>query len=323
MRSYRYVIEEKYQGMRVQDYLKQVHGYSRRNLIKLKQLPDGLVLNGKRIRTVDLLHTGDLLETAFPDDLRTPVAVPADPAIIRYEDDDVMVLDKPPFMPVHESKLHQEDTLANLFAGICEQRGQPLAFRPVNRLDRDTSGLVVAAKNSHYASILWKSVKKEYLAVICGVPQQDFFRIEAPISRKEDSLIERCVREDGQYALTDCQVLSKGEGYSLCRVRIATGRTHQIRVHMAYLGYPLAGDTLYGMDQKWIDRHALHCFLARFPDLSRQHVKEVFSPLPQDFLRLMERTGLTLPRPMPDFPSDAEQPSGKSGYGVPVNEQGK
>ncbi len=306
MRSYRYVIGREQDGMRVQDYLKQVHGYSRRNLIKLKQLPSGLVLNGSRTRTVDILHTGDVLETAFPDDLRTPVAVPADPAIIQYEDDDVMVLDKPPFMPVHESKRHQEDTLANLFAGICEQRGQPMAFRPVNRLDRDTSGLVVAAKNSHSASILWKNVKKEYLAVVCGTPPQDVIRIEAPIARKGDSLIERCVQEGGQYALTHCQVLSRGDGYSLCRVRIATGRTHQIRVHMAYLGYPLAGDTLYGTDQKWIGRHALHCFAARFPDVSRQHIREVSSPLPQDFVRLMEQAGLALPQPLPGFPAQIE-----------------
>ncbi len=302
MRSYRYVICKEHDGMRVQDYLKQVHGYSRRNIIKLKQLPTGLVLNGSRIRTVDLLHLGDVLETSFPDDKRTPTAVEADPGILVYEDDDVMVLDKPPFMPVHESKRHQEDTLANLFAGICAQRGQSLSFRPINRLDRDTSGLVVAAKNSHYASILWKSVKKEYLAVVCGVLPQNYYRIEAPIARKEDSLIERYVSDKGQSALTHCLVISRGKGYSLCRVRIETGRTHQIRVHMAYLGYPLAGDTLYGEDRRWINRHALHCYVARFPDLSRKHNREVFSPLPQDFLTLMECAGLTLQQPMPDFP---------------------
>ena len=119
MRSYRYLIDENYDGMRVQDYLKQVHGYSRRNIIKLKQLETGLVQNGVRTRTVDILHRGDALEISFPDDERTPLAVPADFSIISYEDEDVMVLDKPPFMPVHESKRHQEDTLANLFAGIC------------------------------------------------------------------------------------------------------------------------------------------------------------------------------------------------------------
>ncbi len=302
MRSYRYIIREDQEGMRVQDYLKQVHHYSRRNIIKLKQLPTGLVLNGSRIRTVDVLHQGDVLETSFPDDTRTPTAVHADPHVLVYEDEDVMVLDKPPFMPVHESKRHQEDTLANLFAGICAQRGEALSFRPINRLDRDTSGLVVAAKNSHYASILWKSVKKEYLAVVCGVLPKDYYRIEAPIARKEDSLIERCISEEGQYALTHCLVLSRGEGYTLCRVKIETGRTHQIRVHMAYLGYPLAGDTLYGTDQRWIHRHALHCYVARFPDLSEKETREVFSPLPQDFLTLMDCAGLTLEHPMPDFP---------------------
>lgn len=304
MRSYRYLIDENYDGMRVQDYLKQVHGYSRRNIIKLKQLETGLVQNGVRTRTVDILHRGDALEISFPDDERTPLAAPADLSIISYEDEDVMVLDKPPFMPVHESKRHQEDTLANLFAGICAQRGESISFRPVNRLDRDTSGLVVAAKNSHYASILWKSVKKEYLAVVCGAPPQNYYRVEAPIARKEDSLIERMVSDEGQYALTHCLVLSRGAGYALCRVRIDTGRTHQIRVHMAHLGFPLAGDTLYGTDQSLINRHALHCYVARFPDLDRTRTIEVRSALPQDFLTLMERAGLTMPYPMPDFPAE-------------------
>lgn len=301
MRSYRYVIDAENDGMRVQDYLKQVHGYSRRNIIKLKQLETGLVQNGVRTRTVDILHAGDVLDITFPDDARTPLAVEADPSIIVYEDEDVMVLDKPPFMPVHESKRHQEDTLANLFAGICGQRGESFCFRPINRLDRDTSGLVVAAKNSHYASILWKSVKKEYLAIVCGVPPRDYYRMEAPIARKEDSLIERHVSEQGQYALTHCRILSRGENYSLCRVKIDTGRTHQIRVHMAHLGFPLAGDTLYGVDNALINRHALHCFVARFPDLDRKRTIEVRSPLPRDFLALMERAGLTLPQPLPEF----------------------
>ena len=165
-------------------------------------------------------------------------------------------------------------------------------FRPVNRIDKNTSGLVLCAQNSFAAPLLADSAQKCYLAIVQGILPLGPGQVEAPIARRGDSIIGRCVREDGKYSLTRYNVLGVGTGHSLVACTPCTGRTHQIRVHMAYIGHPLAGDTLYGGSDSILSRHALHCAVLRFTHpVSRQAVR-IQSELPPDMAALAHSEGL-------------------------------
>jgi 23S rRNA pseudouridine1911/1915/1917 synthase len=173
---------------------------------------------------------------------------------VVYDDEDVVVFNKPVNMPVHPSIKHQGDTLGNCFSAMYPG----LTFRPVNRLDKDTSGLCVVAKNAHSANLLQSTVSKVYYAAVCGVLEGGG-RINAPIGRVSESIILRQVMADGQEAVTDYDVVTTNGRYTLVKVTPITGRTHQIRVHFSYIGHPLAGDDMYGGDTSDIKEQALHC----------------------------------------------------------------
>ena len=173
---------------------------------------------------------------------------------VLYEDRDVIVFDKPADMPVHESIKHRGDTLANCYAAVCAG----LTFRPVNRLDRDTAGCVVAAKTRYGAAILQGSIEKVYTGLVPPTKLSGG-RICAPIARQEESIILRCVRDDGKFAATCWQVIERRADSTLCRFMLETGRTHQIRVHMAHIGLPLLGDDMYGGDCSARTGQALMC----------------------------------------------------------------
>lgn len=180
---------------------------------------------------------------------------------VAFENDSLVVFNKPSGMPVHPSIRHQGDTLGNFFA----HRYPSLTFRSVNRLDRDTSGLCIIAKDALAAKLLQGSCKKVYYAAVHGViPEKG--TIDAPIARERESIILRCVREDGQRAVTHFRRLETNGKYSLAEVLLETGRTHQIRVHFAHMGAPLAGDDLYGGLREDISRQALHCGSLSFSD---------------------------------------------------------
>jgi len=221
----------------------------------------GITCEGKLIRTVDdvppgaevVLDITDENEIVPNSELKVPVV---------FENDSVIVFDKPQGMPVHPSMNHYEDTLGNYFSALYPE----LTFRPVNRLDRNTSGLCVVAKNQHSAARLQRAVKKVYYAVVCGRPAEKSGTIDAPIKRQTESLITRCVAPDGQRAVTHYTVVSSGEKYSFVRINLETGRTHQIRVHFSYTGYPLAGDDLYGGNCEDAIGQTLHCGEVSFPD---------------------------------------------------------
>ena len=248
-------------------------GVSRRLAAKLKRTPDGITINGNHVRTVDVICAGDVVAIKNIDEsLLEPNAVLKVPIV--YEDEGVVVFDKPAGMPVHPSHKHQGDTLGNCFAAMFPA----LTFRPINRLDKDTSGLCAAAKSAYAANLLTGNISKVYAAVTEGVPipkpienplikwygTEDGFRIEAPIGRTADSVITREVREDGQSAVTN-YTIEKGNGkFALLRISLETGRTHQIRVHFSSLGHPLAGDDLYGGSLDYCKRQALHCCEMRF-----------------------------------------------------------
>lgn len=256
-------------------------GYSRRLITRLKHTENGITRRGVTVRTVDPVFAGETV-LLFTEPEETLLPVPELKVPILWEDGDAVVFDKPPAMPVHPSMKHRLDTLGNCFAAMYPE----LAFRPVTRLDRDTSGCVLAAKSQHAASRLQRGFGKEYLAVCCGdAPPSGV--IEAPIARERDSLIKRCVREGGRAALTRFEHIAGNGKYTLCRVFPETGRTHQIRVHFAHIGLPLAGDDLYGGSREDIGRQALHCAKLTFISASGEPVT-VCSPLPEDMKKLTE-----------------------------------
>ena len=230
-------------------------GLSSRAFVKQKYLPGGLVKNGQPCRSVDLLRAGDRLCLTLPEEAETYQAVEG-PLSILYEDQDYLAVDKPPAMPVHPSPGHDRDSLLNRVAFHYQRTGQAPAFRPLYRLDKDTSGILLVGK--HRAAVSSAQVEKTYYAVCQGELSGDG-TVEAPIGLEPDSKIRRCCREDGQPAVTHWQVLASQEGHTLLRLRLETGRTHQIRVHMAHLGHPLAGDDLYGGSRYRLCRQALHC----------------------------------------------------------------
>lgn len=264
----------------LQSFLLGRKGVSRRLLTKLKRINGGITRNNEPIRSVDIVFPGDEIvlrpeDTSFLEpngSLNVPIA---------FENESLVIFDKPGGMPVHPSIKHQGDTLGNYFA----YRYPELTFRPVNRLDRDTSGLCIAAKDAHAANLLQGNCKKVYFAAVHGIPEERG-TIDAPIARERESIILRCVREDGQPSVTNYIRLRAGERYSLMEVRPETGRTHQIRVHFACIGHPLAGDDMYGGSRENIDRQALHCGEIIFTEPISGEEITVISPLPDDIENL-------------------------------------
>lgn len=280
MREISITVPQEFDGAQSQSLLK-AHGFSRRAIIGLKQ-SGGLTRSGTILRTVDKVHSGEVITVRLEESGSAPSPSAELNAPIVYEDEDVIVFDKPPFMPVHPSQRHRTDTLANRFAAVCPG----LPFRPINRLDRNTSGLCVCAKNQLAAAVLSGSLEKVYFAVTCGAPSGGL--IDAPIGREDGSIIRRCVTPDGKHAVTEYSGAGGNERHTLLRVTLRTGRTHQIRVHMAYLGFPLCGDDMYGGDCSEIGRQALHCGEVDLILPVTQKRVHISSPLPEDMAALIK-----------------------------------
>lgn len=294
MREIHYPITAEEAGLAIEPFLKKKHGYSTRTIKKLKHYPEGIRLNGVHARTIDLLSEGDDLCITFLDDdsnLDNYIRYDSDVEIC-YEDDDVMVYNKPPFMPCHQSIGHAADTLANVFAAHCDKLGQMLMYRPLNRLDRDTTGAVLIGKTRFSAAAIGGGFHKVYRAIVCGVPEPREGRIDLPIRREKEEEMRRIVAEDGQRAVTNYKVISDNGAYSLVDFTLETGRTHQIRVHMSHIGYPLIGDVMYGQPSEKINRQALHCAKVGFEHPVTHEAVEVHCPLPDDMKKLCAEFGL-------------------------------
>ena len=225
----------------------------------------GIILNGTTVTVRATVREGDRVEIYLNEE-RSEGIPPMDiPLRVLYEDDDILAVDKPTNMPTHPSKGNTLPTLANAVMGYY---GGDFVFRSVNRLDRDTSGVVIIAKNQISASNLSSSMKKglwrkKYHAIVDGCPEPKSARIDAPIERIEEGNIKRTVRPDGKRAVTDYRVIEKYDDCSLCEISLLTGRTHQIRVHMAYVGHPLRSDFLYGVESE--ADYFLRCVEISFP----------------------------------------------------------
>ena len=225
-----------------------------------------------------------------------PVELPLE---VLYEDEAVLLLNKPPYIAVHPSAGRTEPTVANAVVAHYQKSGTPAAFRPLNRLDRNTSGLLLAAKNAHAAHVLSDAradgrLRKAYYAVALG-RLEGGGTIDQPIRIREGSCIAREVGEGGKPSVTLWQALASDGDITLLRVVIDTGRTHQIRVHMAWFGHPLAGDTLYGNDGARLPRHALHCAETVFPHPESGAQMQFICPLPEDIAGLLRQHGLPNP----------------------------
>ena len=286
-RRLQYTIPHEYSSRRVLDFLKHL-GFSHRLITKLKQAPDGILLNGEHIRTIDPMSEGDVLEINLPTDKKESISIPVEmPLDIIYEDDDILVLNKPAMLAVHESHNHLGDTLSNAVAFHLKKEGKPSVFRAVGRLDKGTSGLMVCALNRYAASRLSGKIKKQYLAIATGIYEGEG-TIDAPIYRPDPILTVRTVDERGERAITHWKALKNDGENTLLRVKLETGRTHQIRVHFASLGTPLVGDTMYGTPDERICHQALHCCECRFVHPVKNEEMHFFCDMPDDMKSIIE-----------------------------------
>lgn len=285
-------VEKEYDALTVKDYLIK-HGFSKPLLTKLKHSSSCLLQNNAATYFYCKVKTGDrlfvLVREAAPSEHILPVFLPL---TILYEDEDILVVNKAAGMPVHPSLKNYDNTLANAIAWYYRDEASPFVFRCINRLDRDTSGLTVIAKNPLSGAILSRSMKKgdfsrTYYAAVTGCPPEKG-TITAPIAREGESIIRRIVDfEKGQPAITHFERIQVGNSYSLIKLNLETGRTHQIRVHMNHLGYPLPGDFLYNPDMTHIHRQALHAKSLSFPHPITGKVMSFDSELPDDIMNLL------------------------------------
>ncbi len=290
MGQFEYTVPPEYHGRTMQDFLRKACGLSWRMVVKLKQVPGGMTADGKPMRTIDRLTAGQTVRVQMPEDA-VKIEGAAMPIDVAYEDEHILIVNKPPYLAVHPSAGKPEPTLANGVVGYFERQGTPLSFRPVNRLDRNTSGLLLAAKSPHIAYTLAQKPQKVYLAIVLGRLEGEG-TIDQPIRVREGSCITREVGEGGKDSLTHWQSLATDGEISLLRVVIETGRTHQIRVHMAWLGYPLAGDTMYGTDETYLPRHGLHCARMSLTHPVTGQAVVVSATMPADMRGLLEKHGL-------------------------------
>ena len=280
-------------GLRAEQYLRR-KGYSYQNLTQLKKMPESLLINGVWSYMRTPLAAGDILTVHIRENESSPniPAVPL-PLDIVYEDEDIIIVNKPAGMPTHPSLNNYRNSLANALMYYFEQQKKPFIFRCTNRLDRDTSGLTVIATHLVSSSILSgmavrHEIEREYLALVRGSIQPPSGTVCAPIGRAGTSLIERKIDfENGEAAVTHFRKVEEKKGHSLVSLILETGRTHQIRVHMKYIGYPLIGDYLYNPDMEYITRQALHSYRLSFRHPITGEQMEFTTPLPEDMARVL------------------------------------
>lgn len=292
-RVLQYVTEEADSGLRIEQYLKQ-RGYSRQCLIRLKKQPGSVTADGVPRFLNQPLTAGEKLVIRLCEEESSEKIPPVElPLNIVYEDEDLLVINKPAGMPIHPSMNNYTNSMANGLAWYYAQQGKPFVFRCINRLDRDTSGLTLVAKNLLSSCILSeaaskKEIRREYQAIVRGHICPEHGAINAPLIRKPGSIIEREVDfERGETAVTHYRLLEESNGHSLISLRLETGRTHQIRVHMKYIGWPLIGDYLYNPDTEWIGRQALHSCRLAFVHPVTGKPMDFSAPLPEDMQRVL------------------------------------
>ncbi|WP_103109952.1 RluA family pseudouridine synthase [Brevibacillus reuszeri] len=289
----RFTADELDEGHTVRDVLQKRYGVSRRLLIRAK-FKGRITRNDQLVFVNEKLQAGDEIVVMVQEDAEETVAPEEMPLEIRFEDDDLMVIAKPAGLVIHPTGNHAGGTLANGVVAYWKSRGEHRRFRAVNRLDKDTSGLLIVAKNQ-WAHEQFSRMQQDrelhrtYHAIAEGEVQENEGTLDGPIGLAEDSFITRMVRPDGQAALTHYRVLARGNGMTHLEVKLGTGRTHQIRVHMSHFGYPLAGDDLYGGGREYIGRQALHAARLCFVHPRCGELMDFIEPMPADMQELARR----------------------------------
>ncbi len=290
-RIFTYTIPQLNSPISVKSFLKQ-RGFSGRSMIVIKGQEESVLVNGTPVFMTHLMHPGDELVIRLAEEKSSehiePIELPLD---ILYEDEDLMIVNKPAGMPIHPSQNNWDNSLGNALAWYFANQGRTFVFRCINRLDKDTSGLTIIAKHVVSAGMLSAMVatksedgiRREYLAIAHGEVKPMQGTIDVPLGRKEGSIIERIVDfEKGEKAITHYNVLHTKNGHSLISLLLETGRTHQIRVHMKYLGFPLIGDYLYNPDLSRMTRQALHAYKLDFKHPITGQAMSFTAPLPKD-----------------------------------------
>lgn len=279
-----FVVPEKYDNTKLGVFLRRECEVSARIIAQLKRENCGILRDNKIIRTIDAVKEGDRIVLNLKDENNEIVPVKGDLTIL-YEDDYVIVFDKPYGIPVHPTKVHQLDTLANYHSYRQKELGENYKFRAVNRIDKDTSGIVVVAKDKYTASFLQNHIDKTYYAV-CEGELRGKGTIDKPISLKEGHSIQRACTENGAKSITRYEAIKTKNNHTLLKIKLETGRTHQIRVHFSSIGHPLSGDDMYGGSLVNINRQALHCgeVIFRHPFLKKDII--IKCELPEDIKKL-------------------------------------
>ncbi|MDF9409591.1 RluA family pseudouridine synthase [Pelotomaculum isophthalicicum JI] len=277
-------------GLTAERIMQKNLGFSRTTIRKLKRL-SGVVVNGQAAYLNKRLQEGDQISVNLRFEEYTNVLPQPIPIEIAYEDEHLLIVNKPHNMLVHPLKHEPENTLANAILYHFDNNTEPV-FRPLSRLDRNTSGLVVVAKHAHAGFRLAQQLSsgelwREYLAVVGGFLEQESGSIDLPIGRCKDSKVKRMVCPDGRRAITYYQVKQYLADSTLARLRLVTGRTHQIRVHMSHIGHPLVGDALYGGRMEGINRQALHCCRVGMKHPITGNELIIDAPIPEDMRRLI------------------------------------
>lgn len=287
-----WMIREEDNNRLLREFLKQ-QDISKAALTDIKFKGGKITVNDLEVTVRERLKLGDQVTVTFPPEVPSVGLIAENlPLQIIFEDEFLLVVVKPASMNTIPSKEHPQGSLANALAGYYKKSRLAATIHIVTRLDRDTSGLVLVAKHRHIHHLLSErqkqgNVKRKYQAIAEGIVTSDEGRIEAPIGRKDTSIMEREVREDGQYACTDYRVLARLDAHTFLELQLHTGRTHQIRVHMAYIGHPLAGDDMYGGSRDKLSRQALHCCSLTFTHPVTKEKMRFFEELPEDLARFL------------------------------------
>ncbi len=293
-RTLTYSITEQEACQTIEQYLRH-KGYSSQCIKELKKQWGSILLDGIPQYMRVALQVGSTLTVQIQEENSSekipPVELPLD---IIYEDEDLLVVNKPADMPIHPSLNNYENSLANALAWYFEKQSKPFVFRCINRLDRDTSGLTIVAKHMLSGGILSsmvaeRAIHREYLAIVRGIILPESGTIDAPIGRKGDSIIERQIDYvNGEHAITHYTMQEYKNGHSLLSIHLETGRTHQIRVHMKHIGFPLIGDHLYNPDMEYMTRQALHSHRLLFTHPITGEFMDFTAPLPEDMQQVLE-----------------------------------
>lgn len=301
-----YVVPPEEDGALLKKVLRDKMRLSRKLLSRLKLTPEGITVNGVRRYTSARVQAGDVVEIRMEEERSEDILPQEMPLDILHEDEHLLIVNKPAGLIVHPTHGHYTHTIANGVVHYWQQRGENIRFRPVHRLDRETSGVLAVAKNPYAHQHISEQmqtggVEKTYLAIVHGAVECDSGTIDAPIDRDPASPHVRIVTPGGYRSVTHYETVERyGESASLVRLRLETGRTHQIRVHMKHIGHPLVGDAMYGpahakqAEGTSLDRHALHAVRLAFAHPADRRPVGFEAPLPADMADLIDRLRGTL-----------------------------